>query len=141
MVGMKREEGAAKGERPNEQLLYARVLDWGVKAGLALLIAGFAAYVGGALPAQVPLEELPRLWALPAGEYLSENGAWDAAAMLARGDTLALAGVVFLASLSIPCQLLLAFAYAARRDWSYLAIAAALAGVLLLAASGALVAH
>ena len=128
----------------SEQLLYARVLDYGVKAGLALLVIGFAVYVAGALPLQVPLEDLPRLWALPVGEYLRESGAavhWYSAGALQRGDVLALAGIVFLAGVSVPCLLLIGWAYAARRDWSYLAITAALAGVLVLAASGALVLH
>jgi hypothetical protein len=139
-----REEGGVKAGRSPEQLLYARVLDWGMKAGLAILIAGFAAYLAGALPVQVPLEELPRLWALPAGDALRESGAaagWNPAAMLDRGDALALAGIVFLAGVSVPCLLLLGLAYAARRDWGYLVITVALAGILTLAASGVLVAH
>jgi hypothetical protein len=144
MVVMSPEQGVVKAGPSREQMLYARILDWGMKAGLAFLIAGFAAYVAGALPLQVPLEELPRLWTLSAGDYLRESGTaggWSPGAMFDRGDGLALAGVVFLASVSIPCLLVLGFSYAACSDWSYLAISAALAGVLVLAASGALVAH
>ena len=128
----------------SEQLLYARVLDYGMKAGLALLIAGFAVYVGGLLPLQVPLQELPRLWVLPVGDYLRESGAvvqWYSAEVLRRGDVLALAGIVFLAGVSVPCLLLAGWAYAARRDWYYVAITVTLAGVLALAASGVLVLH
>jgi hypothetical protein len=142
MVVVTREEGMAR--RSPEQLLYARVLDWGMKAGLVILITGFAAYLGGALPLHVPLEELPRLWELAAGDYLRENGTvagWNPAAMLDHGDVLALAGVVFLAGVSVPCLLMVGIAYAARRDWGYMAISAALAGILILAASGVLVAH
>lgn len=136
-------EGAHAGPS-REQLLYARLLGWGMKAGLAMLVAGFVAYLAGALPLQAPLEELPRLWTLSADDYLREigtPGGWSAAAMLDRGDALALAGVAFLASASIPCLVALGVAYAAGRDWAYLAIAGALAGVLVLAASGTLVAH
>ena len=128
----------------SEQLLYARVLDYGMKAGLALLIAGFAVYVAGVLPLQVPLQELPRLWALPVDDYLRESGAvvhWYSAEVLRRGDVLALAGIVFLAGVSVLCLLLVGWAYAARRDRCYVAITVTLAGVLALAASGVLVLH
>lgn len=141
---MSAEQGTMKAGPSREQLLYARVVDWGMKAGLAVLIIGFTAYLSGVLPAQVPLEELPRLWALAAGDYLRGNGTasgWSPAAMLERGDMLALAGIVFLAGVPIPCLLVLGLAYAVGRDWSYLAMTTALVGILVLAASGVLVAH
>lgn len=127
-----------------EQLLYARILDYGMKAGLAVLVAGFAAYLGGALPAQVPLEDLPRLWALPVGNYLHESGmatGWSWVAMLGRGDLLALAGIVLLAGISVPCLLLLVPVYAEAGDRAYLVVTVLLIGVLVLAASGVFVAH
>ena len=133
------------GDGPStEQLLYARVLDLGMKAGLAVLIAGFAVYLGGVLPVQVPFEDLPRLWALPVGEYLRESGmvaGWGWFAMLGRGDVLALTGIVLLASVSVPCLMLLVPAYAARGDRAYLIITLLLTAVLVLAASGVLVTH
>ncbi len=54
---------------------------------------------------------------------------------------LALSGVALLAGISIACLALILPAYARRRDWPYLAIAACLIGVLVLAASGAIVPH
>jgi len=122
-----------------EQLRYARVLDWGMKLGLAVLTAGFLAYVSGILPAQVPLADLPRLWGLPAADYLREtgmSGGWSWLAMLGTGDALSLAGLALLAGASVPCLLALLPAFAARRDRAYFAIALLLAGVLVLAASG-----
>jgi len=124
-----------------EQLRYARVLDYGMKAGLAVLIAGFAAYVSGIAPPLVPFEELPRLWALPVPDYLRETGmasGWSWLALLGKGDVLALVGIVLLAGVSAPCLLVLVPAYAARRDWAYLVITLLLIGVLVLAASGVL---
>jgi hypothetical protein len=135
----------AAGAAPSpEQLRYARLLDYGMQAGLAVLIAGFAAYLGGVLPLQVPLEDLPRLWALPVGDYLRESGmaaGWRWSEALGRGDVLALAGIVLLAGVSIPCLMLLVPAYAAGGEWTYLAITLLLIGVLVLAASGVLVVH
>jgi hypothetical protein len=127
-----------------EQLLYARVLDYGMKAGLAMLIAGFAAYVGGLVSAQVPLEELSRLWVLPVEDYLRESGmtaGWRWLALPDRGEVLALLGIVFLSGVSVPCLIALLPAYAARREWTYLVITVLLIGVLVLAASGVLVGH
>ncbi|OGA23017.1 MAG: hypothetical protein A3I02_16700 [Betaproteobacteria bacterium RIFCSPLOWO2_02_FULL_67_26] len=141
---MKPMDSPARGGISPEQLLYARILDYGMKAGLAVLIAGFAAYLGGALPVQLPFEELPRLWALPVGDYLRDSGmpmGWGWLAMLDRGDVLALTGIVLLAGVSVPCLVVLAFAYAGRGDWAYFGIALALIGVLVLAASGVFGSH
>jgi hypothetical protein len=127
-----------------EQLRYARVLDWGMKIGLVLLIAGFAAYVSGLMPAQVPFEALPRLWALPVGEYLRESGmpsGWAWLSLLASGDVLTVGGIALLAGVSLPCLLVLAPAYGGRRDVRYLAITLTLSGLLVLAASGILGFH
>lgn len=128
----------------NEQLRYARLLDYGMKAGLVALIAGFLAYVSGALPVQVPFEALPRLWTLPVGDYLRDSGmpaGWDWVAMLGKGDILALTGIVVLAGVSVPCLIVLALVYAGRGDRAYCAITLLLAGVLVFAASGVLSAH
>lgn len=124
-----------------EQLRYARVLDYGMKLGLIVLVAGLLAYVIGVVPAQVPLEELPRLWVLPVPDYLREagmTGGWGWLAMLGKGDVLTLAGVALLASASLPCLLVLVPIFAGRRDWAYLSIAILQIGMLVLAASGVL---
>lgn len=124
-----------------EQLRYARVLDWGMKLGLAVVVAGLVAYVFGVLPAQVPQPDLPRLWGLPAVEYLREtgmSGGWSWLAMLGTGDALSLAGLALLAGASAPCLLALLPAFAARRDWAYFSMALLLAAVLVFAASGVL---
>jgi hypothetical protein len=142
MVDMK--ATSSEGGVSAEQLRYARVLDYGMKTGLILLIAGFTTYVSGLMPAQVPFEALPRLWTLPVGEYLGESGmpsGWAWLSLLASGDVLTVGGIALLAGVSLPCLLVLAPAYAGRRDTGYLAITLMLAGLLVLAASGALVSH
>ena len=53
------------------QSIYARWLAAGTWLGIALLVTGFLAYVTGTLPAYVPLDQLPGLWGLPLGRYLS----------------------------------------------------------------------
>jgi len=109
-----------------------------------VLIVSFLAYVTGMLSPYLALDDLPRLWVLPAGEFLRQSGTepgWGWLALLARGDMLAMGGVALLAGISIACLALMLPAYARRRDWSYLAITACLVGVLALAASGVIVPH
>lgn len=139
MVGMKATDRRENAAMAPEQSRYARMLDWGMKLGLAVVAAGLLAYVSGMLPAQVPQADLLRLWGLPAAEYLRETGSsggWSWLAMLGTGDTLSLAGLALLAGASVPCLLALLPAFAARRDWAYFSMALLLAGVLVLAASG-----
>ena len=127
-----------------EQLRYARILDIGMKTGLVVLIAGFAAYLGGVVPPQVPQEALSRLWMLPVDDYLRASGSapgWAGLAQVNWGEVLALGGVALLAGISIPCLAALLPAYARRRDWAYAAIVSLLVGVLTLAATGCIAWH
>jgi hypothetical protein len=127
-----------------EQQRYARVLDVCMKATLALLAATCAIYLFGALPPEVPLDELPRLWTLPVEEYLGAIAAepgWHWATRLARSDALALGAIALVAGASFPCLALLAVDYARQRDWAYLGITVSLIVLLGLAASGVLRMH
>lgn len=137
------EPGRAAAVAP-EQLRYARFLDWGMKAGLAVLTVTFALYLLGVLPPQVPFEALPGLWGLPVADFLRESAlapGWSWLGRLDRGDLLALSGIALLSGVSLPCLAVLARDYARQRDWTYLAITLSLIGVLALAASGWLGGH
>ncbi len=130
-----------KSSMSEEQLIFARDLDAGVKVGLIALIASLAAYLCGVLPAAVPLERLPELWGLPAAQYLERSAlphGWRWIALLDYGDVLSLASIAFLLSISSICLLRLLAVYAVRRDWTYFAIVLIEIGVLALAASGVL---
>jgi hypothetical protein len=125
-----------------EQLLYAAVLDAGVKIGFAVLVAAFAAYVTGVLSAHVPPEDLPQLWVLPLDAYLSRTGAptrWDWIGLLAKGEYASIAGVALLSACSLPCLAAIVPALWRRGDRALSAIAALVALVIALAASGLLV--
>lgn len=128
-------------EQPLEQLLYARVLQWGARVGLGLLVLLFGLYAAAVLPPQVSLERLPALWSLPVADYLRASGTpagWGWLALAAHGDVATLLGIVLLAGCSLPALAVLLPGYWRRRDWRYLALGAAEIGVLLLAASGTL---
>ena len=133
--------GAPPAAADRLQLRYARLLDWGTRGGLALLLLSFLSYLTGVLPPQVPLERLPELWVHPANHYLELTGAptgWQWIALLHHGDLLGLSGIAVLAGCSGLCVLSLLPLYHADGDRAYLWIGLAQVAVLLLAASGLL---
>lgn len=125
----------------DEQLRYARWLDWGAKAGFAALVVGFLAYATGLLPAQVPFERLPELLALPLDRYLAATGTptgWGWTALLARGEFASLVGIALLAGCSALCLLAIVPLYLRRRDTVYAVVCILEIAVLAFAASGVL---
>lgn len=125
--------------QPPEQLLYARLLDWGTRLGLLVLVATFAAYVFGLLTPHVALERLPELWSHPVGRFLEETQSptgWGWLAFVHRGDVAGLVGIVILAGCSLVCLLALVPLYLRRGDKAFAALCLAEVAVVLLAASG-----
>jgi hypothetical protein len=125
----------------DEQLRYARWLDWGAKAGLAALILGFGAYATGLLPAQVPFDRMPELLALPLDRYLAATGTptgWGWTTLLAKGEFASLVGIAMLAGCSALCLVAIIPAYVRRRDPVYAIVCLLEIAVLVLAASGIL---
>jgi hypothetical protein len=123
----------------DEQLLYARWLEWGTRFGLAALVGLFAAYAGGLLPPQVPLDQLPTLWNQPVDAYLRATGApsgWQWVHRLGQGDVANLLGIAIMAGCSVLCLLALLPLALRRGDRLLAALCLAEAAVVLLAASG-----
>lgn len=54
-----------------EQIQYAKILEKGMYSGLAMMVITFALYVFGIMKPIVPLEDIPTLWAMKSGEYLT----------------------------------------------------------------------
>lgn len=126
---------------PQEQLLYARWLDWGTRAGLALLAGSFAAYALGLAAPHVPFDQLARAWSLPVDQYRAAVAApagWGWLALAARGDYMNYFGVVVLALSTLACYLLALPAFLARGQRAYALIAAWQVLVLAIAAAGVL---
>jgi Synergist-CTERM protein sorting domain-containing protein len=127
----------------DEQLRYARWLDWSAKVGLAALIIGFGAYATGLLPAQVPFDRMPELLALPLDRYLAATGTptgWGWTTLLAKGEFASLIGIAVLAGCSALCLLAIIPLYLRRRDAVYAVACILEIAVLVLAASGVLTA-
>lgn len=90
----------------DEQHLYARWLDTGVRIAFVLLVASFVLYLFGILEAVVPPQELARLWDLPVDRYVAATGAptgWGWLALLGKGEYLNFVGVAALAAITIAC--------------------------------------
>jgi len=119
--------------------LYARWLDIATKVGFAISLCAFLVYAGGLLPAFVPLEALPRYWALPVHRFIEVTGApqgWAWLGELGYGDGLNLAAIALLGLVTPACYARLLPALIAERDWLQAALALGQLMVLLVAASG-----
>lgn len=128
----------------SEQLLYATVLHWITLAGFIVLVATFAAYMFGWLPASVPLQRLPQLWGLPTAEFLKATGTqtgWSWLWTIGKGDSASQLGIAILSGCSIACILAIMPNYARTRNNTYLMICALEIVVLLVSASGIITAH
>ena len=126
---------------PHEQVLYARWLDWGTRAGLAALIATFVSYLAGWAAPFVPFEQLARVWSLPVDQYRAAIGApagWGWLTLATHSDYANYAGIALLGLVTIICYLRALPAFLARGDRVFALIAAAQIAVLALAAAGVL---
>jgi hypothetical protein len=126
-------------EMAPEQISYSELLRWSGWFGLGVLVVAFGLYVGGVLDPVVPVEQLPQVWRLPAGELLARTGrepGWGWALMLARGDMLNLLGISILAGCSVVPLGAIAVVYLRRGERTYAALCVLEIAVLVLAASG-----
>jgi hypothetical protein len=123
----------------DEELAYARWLDWGTHTGLAVLVASFFAYALGLAAPHVPLDVLASVWSLPVDQYRAAVGApagWGWLRLATRGDYLNYFGIAFLALVSALCYLRILPLLVARNDRIYALIATLEIVVLLAAAAG-----
>ena len=126
-------------EQPAEQLLYAKLLDWGTRVGMVALLLSFGAYVLGLVRPHVPLDQLPQVWSHPVGTYLQETASptgWGWLALVQRGDVSGLVGIAILAGCSLVCLLAIVPMYLKRGDKAFAALCLAEVAVVALAASG-----
>jgi hypothetical protein len=128
-------------EITEEQLVYARLLDRGMKIGLLSLTVTFLLYVSGALAPRVPVADLPRYWSLPVKQYLAAtgvHGGWSWLGLLRHGDFLNFLGIAFLSGVTIACYVAITPILFRKKDLVFGWIAIVEVVVLALAASGVL---
>ncbi len=133
--------GAVDATQSAEQLRYARVLDWGTRTGLVVLVSSFAFYMLGLTTPHVAVQRLPELWSLPVAQYLQQTASpagWGWLALVQRGDVMGLVGIVILAGCSPVCLLTLVPLYLRRGDKVFAGLCVAEVAVVVLAASGLL---
>lgn len=124
-----------------EQLAYAKLLDYGMKAGMLILLLTFVIYVLGILPPHIPIGDLPKYWSLSVHEYLkvtSTPSGWSWITMLHKGDFLNFFGVAFLSAITIACYIRIIPVFVKNKDSIYALLAVIETLVLCLAASGLL---
>jgi len=136
-------------EGQTEQLLYAKVLQIGMYAGLVILFITFGLYVSGIMAPAVPLDQVSNYWHLGVHEYLetvNQNHwhldhpptGWAWLTMLGRSDFLNFIGIAILGGVTIICYLAIIPTLVRKKDNAYLAMALLEVLVLTLAASGIL---
>lgn len=126
-----------------EQLLYAAWLDWGMRIGLAVLVASFVAYLFGFVEPQVRHEDLAKLWEMPLADYLKATGGhtgWGWVKLIHKGDYLNFVGIVILSGITVLCYLRVLPVFVKARDTVFVVIAVLEILLIVLAASGVLVA-
>jgi hypothetical protein len=130
-------------QQSTEQLRFAQVLAWGTRAGVAVLALSFVAYLLGLVPAWVAPQRLTEVWSQPLTPYLALTGTpdgWGWATLLRHGDMASLAGIAMLCACALPALLSLVPLALRRGERRLAALCVAQAAVLVLAASGLIVA-
>lgn len=124
------------------QLRYARWLERGSRAAVAVTVTGFAAYALDLVAPSVDHAQLAYLWQLPLAEYQAATGrvtGWQWVRMLDRSDIVSLGGIALLCLCSPLALAAVLPAYARGRFKSMFWLCLLEIGVLLLAASNVVV--
>jgi hypothetical protein len=134
---MAQRPGSHQIERAQEA--YAEILSWLVRVGLLVMGVTFVLYAAEAIPAAVPISEVPASWGLDAHSYAELRGiepGWSWVRNLADSGIIAFAGVVYFPVAAGIAVLGAAVLFARDRTYPYVVIALLEALVLALAATG-----
>jgi len=124
-----------------EQLLYAKILEKGMRVGLLGLFATCAIYMSQIMPATIPVDQIPMYWGMSVGDYLAATGihqGWSWTNHLGRGDMLNYMPIAILAGVTIICYLAIVPVLLKKGDKVYAVIAVLEVVTLVVAASGIL---
>ncbi|MBN1279951.1 MAG: DUF1634 domain-containing protein [Chlorobium sp.] len=125
-----------KPEIDRVQLVYASVLDVVSTAGMAMIAAGFLAYVLQLLPLTVSIEDIASHWHLRSGEMnsiLSVPSGWSWVRDPLHGDVLSFVSIVFLSMAAMICLITVIPVFLSEKNRAYALIA--ILQVLVLAAA------
>jgi len=131
----------SKVKATEEQLAYAKFLDLGMKVGFLMLVSSFIIYLLGVLTPHIPVNDLPKYWAMPVKDYLKAtniHAGWSWISEIGKGDFLNFIGIAFLSGVTILCYMRIIPIFFRKRDPVYGILAIIEVLVLALAASGIL---
>lgn len=123
------------------QALFARLLSWLVRIGLALMFVSFILYVFGLVPSGIPVALVQDQWAHSADEFAAATGmqtGWNWVRDLLDGRALAFASLVIFPAGTIILTAAASLLYLRHKDKRYALIAALECVVLVVAATGLL---
>lgn len=126
-----------------EQIVYAGLLDKGMKLGFVMLVATFILYVFGVIAPHVPLNEITHYWSMRAPAYLEATGVpvgWGWLTLAGAGDFLNFVPIAFLSAITIGCYIRVLPILHANGDRAFVVITVLEVLILVLAASGILAA-
>jgi hypothetical protein len=132
-----------KVEVPKEQLVYARILWYGSIISIVAITAAYMVYITGILPHYIEFDKIVELWGKKSHKFVEETNTpigWEWLRLVMYGDFLNLLLLTFLSFLTIVCYLAIIPLLVAKKDFIYFVIALVEVLVLLLAASGLIVA-
>ena len=124
-----------------EQLLYAKILEWGMYLGLLILFITFGLYTFGILDPYIPLNKISKYWSYNVNDYLEHaeiKAGWAWLGMLKYGDFINFIGIAILAGVTIICYAALVSTLLENKDVVYAIIAVLEVIILGAAASGLL---
>lgn len=125
-----------------EQLVYAKWLDWGMRIGFLLLLFSFSNYLIGFISEpHIKLEHFPKYWSLSAEEFnriTNSPTGWNWLTHIDKSDYMNFFGITALSLITIICYLRIVPILAMKSDYLYLTIAILEVFILVLAASGIL---
>jgi hypothetical protein len=141
IVTIKDSSKACEIQATEEQMIYANILNTGMKIGLVVLILTFLIYIGGIFTPHIPVGEVSKYWGMKSHEYLQATSiepGWSWLTKYGKGDFLNFFPVAFLAGLTIMCYMAIIPTLLKKKDTIYFVLALIEILVLFGAASGIL---
>ena len=135
------EKSTASLEATPEQILYAKILEWGMYVGLLILFITFGLYTIGIMDPYIPMDKISGYWNLNVHDYLEHTGikdGWAWVGMVKYGDFVNFIGIAILAGVTIICYAAIVPTLLKSKDTVYVILAVLEVIVLTAAASGIL---
>ena len=135
------EKSTASLEATPEQILYAKILEWGMYVGLLILFITFGLYTIGIMDPYIPMDKISGYWNFNVHDYLEHAGikdGWAWVGMVKYGDFVNFIGIAILAGVTIICYAAIVPTLLKSKDIVYVILAVIEVIVLTAAASGIL---